>query len=45
MNGVNVSDNNYTPDGEGTGILLYDAGSGLLVKNSNLHGNNVTTCT
>jgi parallel beta-helix repeat protein len=41
VNGVNVSNNNYTPDGEGTGILLYDAGSGILVKNSNLHGNNV----
>jgi parallel beta-helix repeat protein len=41
INGAIVSGHNYTPDGEGTGILLYDAGSGILVKNADLHDNNV----
>jgi hypothetical protein len=38
---VAVTGNNYTPDGEGTGILLYNAGTGVSIKSSNISGNNV----
>jgi hypothetical protein len=38
---VKVHDHNYTPDGEATGILLYNTGPGVIVKTSNLSGNNV----
>ncbi|MDQ1519191.1 MAG: hypothetical protein QOI55_264 [Actinomycetota bacterium] len=39
---VTVSNNNYQPTSDiATGILLYNAGDGVLVKNSNLFGNNI----
>jgi hypothetical protein len=41
--GVTVRDHNYTPgvSASAAGILLYDAGNGVAIKNSNVYGNNV----
>ncbi|MCU1428029.1 MAG: Cna domain protein [Actinomycetia bacterium] len=41
INKAKVHGNNYTPDGEGTGILLYDTASNASVISSEVFANNV----
>jgi parallel beta-helix repeat protein len=39
VTGVTVHGNNYTVDGEATGILLYEAAPGITIKGSTVYGN------